>query len=221
MSTPIRKLTRGQVAFLTGMPLLWAALLLLHPGGDGKEIYLDIEDKVTPWMAVHLGMLVFIPLMAGAVYLLTRGLEGTAVRVSRLGLALYVVFYGAFETLQGIGNGILVNAVNGLPDSDRTTTGAALVQDFGENVLIRDAGVFVSIGGLGFITATIAAGIALHRAGAPKSVPILLGLAGFLITAHPTPFGPTGLVLFVAAVVVHRRSQQGANRVLETTPAAA
>jgi hypothetical protein len=44
------------------------------------------------------------------------------------------------------------------------------------------------------------------NAGAPVSVAVLLGLAGFLITAHPPPFGPTGLVLFAAAVLLYARS---------------
>jgi hypothetical protein len=35
----------------------------------------------------------------------------------------------------------------------------------------------------------------------------LLGLSGFLITAHPPPFGPTGLALFIAAVLLFARSQ--------------
>jgi hypothetical protein len=38
------------------------------------------------------------------------------------------------------------------------------------------------------------------------AVPVLLVLAGFLITAHPPPFGPTGLVLFIAAVLLVLRS---------------
>jgi hypothetical protein len=52
--------------------------------------------------------------------------------------------------------------------------------------------------------------VALHRhAGAPLAVPVLLGLAGFLITAHPPPFGPTGLVVFVAARGASRATQAG------------
>jgi hypothetical protein len=104
--------------------------------------------------------------------------------------------------------------VNGLPERERAT-GAAVIQDYGENVLLRGFGVLVSIGSVAFITAAIAAGIALRRhAGAPLAVPILLGLSGFLITAHPPPFGPTGLALFIAAVLVLARSQS-------RTPAAA
>jgi hypothetical protein len=68
--------------------------------------------------------------------------------------------------------------------------------------------VFGNIGSLALITAMIAAGVALRRhAGAPLSVPVLLGLSGFLITAHPPPYGPIGLALFIAAVLLFTRSQ--------------
>jgi hypothetical protein len=201
------RFTRSELALLVGVPLAWAVLLLFHPGGEGDEVYLEIQDQVTAWMVVHIGMVLFIPLMGVVIYVLLRGLEGTAARVSRIALAPFVVFYGAWEALYGIGNGILVSEVNGLSGSERAT-GAALVQDFGENILIRDFGVFAVIGTLGLIVATIAAGLALRReAGAPQSVAVLVGLSGFLITAHPPPFGPIGLALFAGGVLLFVRSQ--------------
>src|ERR687891_2039752 len=101
--------SRNEAAFLIGVPLAWAVLLLFHPGGEGDDIYGELQDKVTRWMVVHVGMMLFIPLMGAVVYVLLRGVEGTAVLVSRIGLVAFVVFYGAFEVLQGIANGILVN----------------------------------------------------------------------------------------------------------------
>jgi hypothetical protein len=193
--------------FLVGVPLAWGILLLFHPGGDGDELYNDLRDQVTRMLVVHIGMLIFIPLMAVVIYVLLRGIEGAAALVSRIALALFVIFYGAWEAMYGIGLGILGDAVNGLPESERAT-GAAVIQDYGEHILIRGFGVLVSIGSVAFITATIAAGIALRRhAGAPLAVPILLGLSGVLITAHPPPFGPTGLALFIAAVLLFARRQ--------------
>jgi hypothetical protein len=201
-----RQLSSRQIGFILGVPVAWAILLLFHPTGDGKELYNDLEDKVTVFMVVHVGMLVFIPLFAAAVYLLTRGLEGTAMLVSRVGLALFAVFYAAYETLQGIAVGILVNELNGssIGEAERVD----LVQDFAEHPLPRDGlGVFVSIGSIGLLAAMIGAGIALRdRAGAPLSVPILFALSALLIAAHPPPFGPAGLVLFVVAVVIFLRS---------------
>jgi hypothetical protein len=189
------------------VPVAWAVLLLFHPGGEGDQIYQDLHDKVTRWMVVHVGMMLFIPLFAAAVYVLLRGLEGTAAQVSRIGLAVFVVFYGAFELLQGIGVGILVNEVGGLPPAERVR----LVQDFAEHPLATNLGVFGSIGGLGILVAMIAAGVALRRhAGAAMSVPILLGLSGLLVGAHPPPFGPIGLAFFIAAVLIFQRGQSAA-----------
>ena len=201
------RLSRDLLAFLIGVPLAWAVLLLFHPGGDGKEIYLDVQDSVTAFMVVHLGMLIFIPLMAAAIWLLLRGLDGNAATVSRIALVPFVIFYSAWETLQGIGVGILASEVNGLPAAERAT-GADLVQNFAENPLAVSLGVFATIGSLSLILATIAAGVALRReAGAPLAVPVLLALSGLLITAHPPPYGPTGLLFFVAAVLLYARSQ--------------
>jgi hypothetical protein len=207
-----RTFSPGELAFLIGVPLLWGILLLFHPGGgEGTEItYADLQDKVTTWLVVHIGMMLFIPLMAAVVYLLLLGVEGTTARVSRIALVPFVVFYSAWEALQGIGVGILVDQVNGLPQTERAT-GADLVHDFADNILIRNFGVFGNIGSLALITATIAAGVALRRqAGAPLAVAALVGLSGFLITAHPPPFGPIGLALFIAAVLLLVRSRTGA-----------
>jgi hypothetical protein len=201
--------SRQEVLFLVGVPLAWAVLLLFHPGGEGQEIYLDVRDSVTSALVVHIGMMLFIPLMAVVVLLLLRGVEGTAALTSRIALVPFVVFYSAWEALQGIGIGILVDKVNELPEAERAA-GADLIQAFAEDVLIANPGVFGIIGSVGLITAAIAAGIALRRnAGAPLSVMILLGLSGFLIAAHPPPYGPIGLALFVVAVLLFVRSHSG------------
>ena len=211
MTTPAtgqaRAFSPPEVAFLIGVPLLWGVLLLFHPGGSGEEIYVDARDKVTAFMVVHVGMMLFIPLMAVVVLLLLRGVKGTGAWVSRLALVAFVVFYSAWEVAQGIAVGILVENVNGLPQAERVL-GADLIQQFAENVLVGPFGVFGSIGSLGLITATIAAGVALRqRAGASLAVAALLGLSGFLITAHPPPYGPTGLALFIVAVLLFLRSR--------------
>lgn len=207
-----RAFSSPEVAFLVGVPLLWAILLLFHPGGEAAEIYGSVRDKVTVWLTVHVGTMLFIPLMAAAFYLLLRGVEGTAAQVARIALVPFAIFYSAYEVLQGIANGVLANEVNGLAEADRAQ-GVDLIQDFAESPLVRDLGVFGTIGSLGLITAAIAAGLALHRrAGAPLSVAALVGVSGLLITAHPPPFGPTGLALFIGAVLLLVRGQQAAGR---------
>jgi hypothetical protein len=206
------RVSRGEAAFIIGVPLAWAVLLLFHPSGEGDELYADLQDDVTRWQVVHVGMLLFIPLFATVVYLLLRGIEGTAAMVSRIALVPFVVFYSAWEALYGIGDGILADEVNGLPEADREL-GAELIQDFSENALIMNFGIFAGIGTIGLIVAMIAAGVALRtHAGASLSVAVLLAISGFLITGHPPPFGPIGLVCFVVAVLLFWRSQSVAVR---------
>jgi hypothetical protein len=200
------RLTRNEAVFVLGVPIAWAILLLFHPGGEGDQIYADLDGDGTRMLVVHVGMMVFIPLMAFAIYLLLRGIESTAAHVSRIALIPFVVFYVAWEALQGIANGILVDEVSALPEAERGL-GADLIQEFAESPLVRDLGVFAAIGGLALVVAAVAAGIALRDAGAPRWAPAVFGLSGFLITAHPPPFGPTGLALFVVAVVLVMRAR--------------
>ena len=113
--------SRGEAAFIVGVPLAWAVLLLFHPSGEADEVYVSLQDEVTEGFVVHIGMLIFIPLMAGVIYLLLRGVEGTAARVSRAALVLFVVFYSAWEVLQGIANSILVDEAKDLPEAEQPT----------------------------------------------------------------------------------------------------
>ena len=199
-----RAFSRAEVAFLVGVPVAWAILLLFHPTGDGDEFYPIVADETTAWVSVHVATLFFIPLMAGVVYLLLRGVEGGAARVSRIALAPFVLFYAAWEALIGIGLGLLVDDVNGLSAAEQAT-GAELVEEFADSTVIR---VFELIGTGALIAALSAAAIALRRrAGAPLAVPFLLVLAALPIAWHVTPFGQVGLALFLAAVLLLVRAR--------------
>jgi hypothetical protein len=202
-------LSRRQAALVIGIPIAWGVLLVFHPGGDGTRIYADLDGDGTRMLVVHLGTMLFIPLIALAIALLLEGLGSTAARVSRIALIVFVVFYLAWEALQGIANGVLVDQVTALPRADRGL-GADLVQQFAESPLVRDLGVLASIGSIALIVAAIAPGIALRDAGAPRWTPWVLGLSGLLITAHPPPFGPTGLLLFVLSAIVLLRARPAA-----------
>ena len=76
------RFSQRELVYLIGVPAAWGILLLFHPLGEG--FYSLIDDNVTPWLTVHIGMAIFIPLFAGCVYLLLRGIEETAATVSGL-----------------------------------------------------------------------------------------------------------------------------------------
>jgi hypothetical protein len=195
--------SRAEAAFLIGVPLAWAVLLLFHPTGD--EYYEVISDSVTPWLAVHLGTTVFIPLLAAAMFVLLRGIHGTAATVSRIALVVFAVVYAAFEVTVGIGSGILGDAINALPAAERSA-GADLLTSYNESGVIT---ILSTIGSLAWLVAVMAAGVALYRrANTTSSVAVV---ALFLVSApgiviHVTPFGPAGLALFIVALLLVIRS---------------
>ena len=200
------QLGRAEAGLMVAVPVAWAVLLLFHPTGEGDEFYPVVRDQVTAWMVVHVGTLVFVPLLAGVVYLLLRGVEGVAALLSRLALAVFALFYTAWEVLIGLGTGILVDQVNGLPEAERAT-GAELVEDFTGSSLIR---AFELIGGFAWLIAVIAAGVALFRrvdAGSSVAVIVLLVVSAVPIVWHVPPFGPVGLALFLIALLLVLRGR--------------
>jgi hypothetical protein len=199
-----KSFSSAEIAFLIGAPLAWAGLLLLHPTGDGEDLYPVVSDEVTAWLIVHVGTLLFVPLIAAAVYLLLRGVEGTAAQVSRVALGSFVLFYVTFEVLIGIGVGLFTDEVNRLPAADQQG-GAEAIERFADNGVVA---VFERIGTGSLLVALTAAGIALwRRADAPLAVPVLLALAAVPIAWHVTPFGQVGLALFIAAVLLVVRAR--------------
>ena len=198
-----KSFTPAEAAFLLGVPLAWAVLLLFHPTGD--EYYPAISDSVTRWLVVHIGTMLFIPLLAAAMFVLLRGIEGTAATVSRAALVVFAVVYAAFEVTVGIGSGVLGDAINALPAAERAT-GADVLTSYNESNVIT---VLSTIGSLAWLVAVMAAGVALYRrANTASSVAVvaLLLISAPGVVIHVTPCGPAGLALFIVALLLVIRS---------------
>jgi hypothetical protein len=189
--------TPARLAFLMIVPLAWAVLLWFHPGGDGAVIYDSLADEVTAWQIVHTGTLVFIGLMGVALYLLMRDVPGRAAGISRLAIGPFVLFYGAYEAVIGLGTGALVQHANDAAPGDRAAVSDA-IQSLQQNVIVGDPGIVAGIGILAWVTAVTAAVVAYHKLGAPVPALVLLGLS-VVVVSHPPPIGPIGLVCFAGA----------------------
>ena len=193
-----------QLAFMVGVPAAWGILLLFHPTGETDGFYEVIEGNVTAWLAVHLGMGIFVPLFAGVVYLLLRGLDGMAAKVSRIGLAVFAVFYAMWEVLLGGGTGILANEVAGLPQAQQAI-GRDLVESYAESAVLMTLSV---IGSIGLAVGLIGAVVALRAAYSLGWFPLVLMLLSLpLIAIHEPPFGPIGLALFIVAMLLFARQR--------------
>ena len=206
--TPPRRAFRpAELAFLVGVPLAWAVLLWFHPDvPDPDNVYGGLRDEVATYQIVHVGTLIFIGLMGVAIYMLVRDLPGKAATISRLAIAPFVLFYSAWETVIGLATGALVQHANDAPAGGRPAVSDA-IQSLQDNLIVGEMGILSIVGGLAWITAAIAAAVAVRRAGAPVLATVLLGLS-VVVVSHPPPIGPIGLACFAGAVLVLYRSQQ-------------
>ena len=88
-----------------------------------------------------------------------------------MALVGFVLFYGVWETLVGVGLGLLTHEVNGLAPADQAA-GAEVVEAFADGGVLA---VLEFIGNAFLLLALTAAGIALRRnAALPSRSPILL-----------------------------------------------
>ena len=184
----LRRFSSGETAFVLGVPLAWAVLLLFHPGGD--SLYDAAASNTDAWLVVHLGTLVFIPLMAGVLFVVLRHCHGIAAHVGRIALGVFAVVYLAFEVLVGIGVGLLVQ--ESAPES--------VVDAYGDTAVLM---VIETVGSVAWLVAVVAAAVAMfdrtYRARSIAMV-LLFVISAPGIALHVSPVGPIALVLFAAAL---------------------
>jgi hypothetical protein len=180
---------------LLGTPLALALLEFFHPerpsGASGAV------DQGAWFMWFHIIQVPLIGLIALAIYLLTDGLEGRAVSVSRWAIGVFAVFFSAYDGAVGIGTGYALRNAQGLSAEGQSAV-YETVKDLPE--LSLPFGLSI-VGTGGWVVALIAAAIALRRAGASRGPFILLILAGvFLMGGHPYPAGTLAFGCFFLAV---------------------
>jgi hypothetical protein len=195
--------TTARRAFMVATPLAFAGLLTQHPTGGG-DFYTGVSENVTAWLAVHYGAAVLFPLMAFVVWLLIRDLRGRAATVARVALPVFAVFYGVWEAMFGIANGLLAKSGNQLDGEAREGVRQA-VADIVASPWFGEMSVFNTIGGMAWVTGVIAAILALRHAGVARTPLVLLGV-GSLMIMHIPPIGPVTLIcLSAGAFLVDRQ----------------
>jgi hypothetical protein len=179
---------------LLGSPLALALLEIFHPERPSSAS--EAVEQGGWFMWFHFIQLPLIGLIALAVYLLTDGLEGRAVSVSRWAIGVFAVFFSAYDAAAGIATGYALRNAQGLSAGAQAAVYEA-VKDMPVLSLIFGLSV---VGTLAWVVALIAAAMALRRAGASRVPFILLILAGvFLMGGHPYPAGTLAFGSFFLA----------------------
>jgi hypothetical protein len=190
-TTPDHTVLRRLILLST--PLALAIMEIFHPqpSGVGESV-----EQGGWFMWFYIIQLPLIGLIVLAVYLLTEGLEGRAVRVSRWSIGVFAVFFSAYDAAAGIATGFALRNAQGLPAEGQAAVHEA-VKDMPELSLIFGLSI---VGTLGWVVALIASAMALRGAGVSRGPFVLLILAGvFLMGGHPFPAGTLAFGCFFLA----------------------
>jgi hypothetical protein len=182
---------------LFGAPLVLAVLMLFHPSP-----YEDLSGQLVPianwWLTIHTLQFVLFAFMGASIWMLTDGLRGISVVVSRAAAVVFAIFYDIGDAVAGTSTGILAHRAADLPAEEQ----AALVR--GMEVLFQSStkNLFFAIGIFAFILALAAAAVALFWADAPRAPLFVLALPVYFIGLdHAFPFGSLAFgTFFIAAL---------------------
>lgn len=182
---------------LTATPILLGATLWFHPHG-GEHVHAALTPVVDTWVLVHILLLPLFGLLGACLFVLLRGYAGPVATIGRIGTAVYLVCYIAFEAIVGIATGLLIRAAQPLPP-ERQAGASEVVQVLATDPLVATMAL---IGTAGAIVAVVALAILLRRAGAPL-VPIVLlvGAPVTVVTHGGTTVDVLGMLSFLIAVV--------------------
>jgi hypothetical protein len=213
-------MTTGRRRVLLAAPLALAALEFFHPrpGDTGGSEALDAISQGDWFLWFHLIQLVLVGLTSLMVYSLTAGLEGRPVIVSRWAVAVFAVFFAAYDAAAGIATGFVWRGAQDLTAAEQEVIYEVTKDMPGISIVF-----LLSIVGTGaWVVALVAAAVAVRRAGAPRGPYVLLVLAGvFLMGGHPFPFGTIAFgCLFLAGVWLETagRGAEVQGRTMQRTP---
>jgi hypothetical protein len=214
MSDPVAR-NIWQQSVIVAAPILLLLFSLLHgvefvishgvgmPDADQWVHYLSTVPR--RWLALHFAGLVVFPMLAVAVWWILPA-KGTASRISRVALALYIVLYPAFDALVGIGSSILIRQREVLTPSDR-----AVLDPIIKNLFFSFSGPkfwLAAAASLAWGIGVVAAAVALWRPWGWR-VGFPLAVAGVAMAAdHMPPFGAVAGLMFGIAVWQLRRCER-------------
>ncbi|MGH8837890.1 MAG: hypothetical protein ACRDVO_01320 [Jiangellaceae bacterium] len=174
-------------------PLALAVLEIFHPHPDSVA---EGVEQGGWFLWFHMIQLLLTGLIALAVYLLTDGLTGRAVSVSRWAIAVFAVFFSAYDAAAGIATGFVLQSAQELSAEGQTAVYDTAIDMPGLSLIF----VLSIVGTAAWVVAVIAAAMALRGAGASRGPFVLLILAGvFLLGGHPFPWGTLAFGCFFVA----------------------
>jgi len=184
-------------ALLLTPPLALAVLEAFHPHPDHTVSALLDASTWFGWF--HVIQLVLTGLVALSVLLLAADFDRARAWTTRLSIGAFLLFFGAYDTLAGIGTGLAMQSARELPPAQQEGV-FAVVKDWPG---IGPVFALSIVGTLGWVVAVGTLALSARRLGASRPEWIALALAAvFLMGGHPFPAGTLAFgSLFIAALI--------------------
>ena len=110
MSKELRRL------IIFGAPLFVGVINIFHPVHfQPTGVYESLHDKVNWWIVLHILNLFGFALLGLAAYLVVKDQPGVAATLVCIAIAIFIPTYAGFDSIIGIGTGILIRYANGVP----------------------------------------------------------------------------------------------------------
>jgi hypothetical protein len=194
---------------LLGPPLVLAAWTIVHPRPDENDPQ-DVMDVATWFTVFHVIQLALLGLVALSVLLLADDFGRASAWTTRLGVGVFLLVFGSYDSIAGIATGLAMRTARDLPPAQQDGVWAAVKDWPGFEPSVFALNV---VGTLGWVVAVGALAVAARRMGAPRSQWIFIALAAlFLMGGHPAPAGTLAFGCLFVAALLRERSAAAAGR---------
>lgn len=194
---------------LVAIPVVWVVVALVHPQGSG-ELYEGLRDEVGLWIGVHLVQPVLAIGLAAILWILLLGKRGTAAKVARCAIPVWLVSFTIFDSIAGLASGLAIRHANALGGAEQTGA-ASTAQYMLDNHFAGSISPVWLIQATALVTMIIATALALRSAGASRGLFVAV-LVGALHVFHAGPISAVGLVAITVAIVLANREGLIADR---------
>lgn len=162
---------------------VYAALVFIHPTSF-EQVVADPDQ----WLLVHMGQLLFVPVLAVGVLHLLRCCHGAPAMIARIAVVFWAAWFCAFDAIAGIAFGILV-------DGGANDAGKYLF----DHGLVGGTSVLGAMGQGTWLVVAIAAGIALRASDAARMTYVATFVSA-LIAVHGGPIATIGFLALTVAL---------------------
>ena len=204
-SAPVHPSRSARILAWATPPVL-VVVVLLHRTDPIEAM--ELAGDTTTWIWIHVALLGALVLLAHTVRHLLVGVPGRAAALARTLLPVALVTYAAFDSLVGLGTGVLVERAERLgPDA------ATLVEHWWSVPMPISA--ISAVAQVTWVVVLAATAVARSSAATPRGlVPVLVALAATFPLLHVRPIGlvPAGLLATALWLSERPRSEDGSVR---------